>query len=387
MASEVYSLQAIAFYFSFLPLLVTPLEFSYPAVFNFGDSNSDTGGLVAGVSFPVGPPNGQTFFLEPAGRFCDGRLIIDFLMEAMGNPFLNPYLDSVGAPNFQKGCNFATGGSTILPANAASISPFSFGIQVAQFIRFKSRVLELLAKDGELEKYLPLENDFKQGLYMFDVGQNDLDGAFYSKSEGQVVAFIPKILSEFQTGIQILYDSGARNFWIHNTGPLGCLPRIISTFGKKASKLDQFGCVNSHNRAATVFNKQLLDLCAQFRARFPDANVTYIDIFSIKSNLIANFSQYGFKQPLAACCGYGGPPLNFDSRIACGVTKNLNGSIVTARPCDNTTEYVNWDGNHYTEAANLFVSEQILVGNYSDPPLSANRTVTDKSNFINNKML
>lgn len=61
-------------------------------------------------------------------------------------PFLNPYLDSVGAPNFQKGCNFATGGSTILPANAASISPFSFGVQVSELVRFKARVLQLLAK-------------------------------------------------------------------------------------------------------------------------------------------------------------------------------------------------------------------------------------------------
>lgn len=69
-----------------------------------------------------------------------------FAVDAMGRPFLNPYLDSVGAPDFQKGCNFAAGGSTILPANAASTSPFSFGVQVAQFVRFKDRVLKLLAK-------------------------------------------------------------------------------------------------------------------------------------------------------------------------------------------------------------------------------------------------
>lgn len=64
----------------------------------------------------------------------------------MDHPFLSPYLDSVVDPNFQTGCNFATGGSTVLPANQYSRSPFSFGIQVAQFIRFKARVLELLAK-------------------------------------------------------------------------------------------------------------------------------------------------------------------------------------------------------------------------------------------------
>ncbi|KAB5569584.1 hypothetical protein DKX38_003377 [Salix brachista] len=376
----------LAFIFSFLPIVI-PLKFSYPAVFNFGDSNSDTGGLVAGLAFPVGPPNGETYFQQPYGRFCDGRLIIDFLMDAMGRPFLNPYLDSVGAPDFQKGCNFAAGGSTILPANAASTSPFSFGVQVAQFVRFKDRVLKLLAKDKKSQKNLPLEDYFNRGLYMFDMGQNDIDGAFNSKSEDQVIASFPAILSEFEAGIKRLYTEGARNFWVHNTGPLGCLPRIIATFGTNPSKLDQLACVDSHNRAANVFNSQLHDLCTKFQGQFPDANLSYVDIFSIKLKLISNFSQYGFKQPLAACCGYGGPPLNFDRRIACGQTKVLNGSTVTGSPCNDTAEYVNWDGNHYTEAANRYVSGEILAGNYSNQlPLSINTFTLPTSVFIGSKL-
>lgn len=75
----------------------------------------------------------------------------------------------------------------------------------------------------------------------------------------------------------------------------------------------------------------------------------------------------GFKEALGACCGYGGLPLNYDERIACGVTKILNGSVVTAEACNNTNEYVNWDGNHYTEAANHYVSTQILSGYYLVP--------------------
>lgn len=50
-----------------------------PVIFIFGDSNSDTGGLSAGLGFVMGPPNGRTFFHKPTGRSCDGRLIIDFL--------------------------------------------------------------------------------------------------------------------------------------------------------------------------------------------------------------------------------------------------------------------------------------------------------------------
>jgi len=65
-------------------------------------------------------------------------------VHGMDLPFLNAYVDSLGLPNFHQGCNFAVAGSTILPATAASISPFSFGAQVSQFLLFKARVLELL---------------------------------------------------------------------------------------------------------------------------------------------------------------------------------------------------------------------------------------------------
>ncbi|XP_077243512.1 GDSL-like Lipase/Acylhydrolase superfamily protein isoform X2 [Tasmannia lanceolata] len=331
--------------------LILAVDFNYPAIFNFGDSNSDTGGLIAGLGERLDPPNGQTFFKKPSGRFCDGRLIIDFLLNEMNLPFLNSYLDSVGSPNFRRGCNFAVAASTILPATASSISPFSFGIQVAQFFRFKARVLELLG--GKIDRILPREDYFKQGLYMFDIGQNDLAGAFYSKSEDQK-----------------LYDQGARRFWIHNTGPLGCLPQNIAVFGKDPSKLDELGCVSSHNRASKLFNLQLHALSSKFQGQFTDANVTFIDIFSIKYELISNFSRYGFEHSITACCGYGGPPLNYDSRVACGQTKSLNGSSVTAKGCDDTTEYINWDGIHYTEAANLQVSSLIVSGRYADPPFS-----------------
>ncbi|KAI6692508.1 hypothetical protein NL676_020218 [Syzygium grande] len=365
-----FPLFQVLFSFSFFLPLATSTDFNFPAVFNFGDSNSDTGNLVAALGIRLDPPNGQTYFKASSGRFCDGRLIVDFLMDAMDLPFLNAYLDSIGTPNFRRGCNFATAASTILPATATSLSPFSFGVQVSQFLRFKARVLELLAKDKKLNKYLPAEDYFAGGLYMFDIGQNDLAGPFYSKSLDQILALIPTILVEFENGFKTLYDQGGRNFWIHNTGPLGCITQNVARFGTDPSKLDEIGCVSGHNQAAKLFNLQLHALCTKLRGQYTDANMTYVDIFSIKSNLIANYSRYGFEQPHMACCGYGGAPLNYDSRISCGQTKVLNGTTVTAKACDDSTEYVNWDGIHYTEAANQFVSSQILTGRYSDPPFA-----------------
>ncbi|KAL3516147.1 hypothetical protein ACH5RR_023049 [Cinchona calisaya] len=370
MASKSSTLQNFTLLFLICIPFSSSIDFNYPAVFNFGDSNSDTGGLVAGVGDTLLPPNGQTYFKKPSGRFCDGRLIIDFLMDAMDLPYLNPYLDSIDAPSFKKGCDFAVAASTILPATANAVSPFSFGIQVAQFIRFKNRVLDLQPKGRKSDKYIPTVEVFQKGLYTFDIGQNDVAGAFYSKTYDQVIASIPTILAEFEAGIETLYDEGARNFWIHNTGPLGCLAQNIAKFGADPSKLDELGCVITHIQASKLFNLQLYALCKKLQGQYSDANVTHVDIFSIKSNLIANYSKYGFEQPIMACCGNGGPPLNYDSRITCGQTKVLNGTSVTVKACNDSTEYVNWDGIHYTEAANHFVASQILTGKYSDPPFA-----------------
>ncbi|KAH1213363.1 Esterase [Glycine max] len=62
----------------------------FPVIFKFGDSNSDTGGLVASL-LPLTASYGDTYFHRPEGRFSDGRLTIDF----MGNIFNSSYLSNV----------------------------------------------------------------------------------------------------------------------------------------------------------------------------------------------------------------------------------------------------------------------------------------------------
>lgn len=56
----------------------TDARCGFKAIFNFGDSNSDTGGFYA--AFPAERlPFGMTYFNKPTGRATDGRVIIDFL--------------------------------------------------------------------------------------------------------------------------------------------------------------------------------------------------------------------------------------------------------------------------------------------------------------------
>ena len=53
----------------------------------------------------------------------------------------------------------------------------------------------------KVNKLLPVEKSFKKGVYMFDIGQNDLTAAFYSKTP--LDQAIPTILTDFQTGLQV----------------------------------------------------------------------------------------------------------------------------------------------------------------------------------------
>ena len=57
-----------------------------------------------------------------------------YAAEELKLPYLSAYLNSVGS-NYRHGANFATGGSSIRPGG---YSPFHLGLQVSQFIQFKS---------------------------------------------------------------------------------------------------------------------------------------------------------------------------------------------------------------------------------------------------------
>lgn len=81
----------------------------------------------------------------------------------------------------------------------------------------------------------------------------------------------------------------------------------------------------------------------------------------------------GLKYGTRACCGYGGGQYNFDPRVFCGSSKEINGSLVTASACSDPSNYVSWDGIHATEAANKLITWAIINGSYFDPPFSLNQ--------------
>ncbi|ONK57794.1 uncharacterized protein A4U43_C09F4160 [Asparagus officinalis] len=140
----------------------------------------------------------------PAGRYSDGRLIIDFIAESLGLPYLSAYLDSLGA-NFSRGANFATAASTIIDQNVTlsegGYSPFSLRVQLKEFLQFKQRSQLIYSRGGVFKGLMPKEEYFSKALYTVDIGQNDLTAGYFSnKSEED---FIPNAMMEFSRVIKI----------------------------------------------------------------------------------------------------------------------------------------------------------------------------------------
>ncbi|KAK3026028.1 hypothetical protein RJ639_042520 [Escallonia herrerae] len=344
---------------------------NFAAIFNFGDSNSDTGGLSAALG-QAPPPNGETFFHAPAGRYCDGRLIVDFMAESLRLPYLSAYLDSVGS-NFSHGANFATAGSTIRRQNTtvyqSGYSPISLDVQSTQYTDFHRRSQVYRSQGGMFQQVLPKEEDFSRALYTFDIGQNDLTAGYkLNMSIEQVKAYVPDLMAQLSNIIKNVYAQGGRSFWVHNTGPVGCLPYVMDRFPITAAQIDRFGCASPPNEVAQYFNVGLKEAVIELRKDLPLATITYVDIYSVKYSLISQAKKLGFENPFLTCCGHGGK-FNYNRFKRCGSKKIVNGKEITVTSCKDPSVRINWDGIHFTETANKWIFDQIVDGSFSDPPV------------------
>ncbi|KAH9300672.1 hypothetical protein KI387_012255, partial [Taxus chinensis] len=339
---------------------------NFPAIFNFGDSTSDTGGLH--YSFPYNmlaenSPYGQTFFGRPTFRYSDGRLSIDFLAQALGYPFLSPYLQSVGT-SYTHGANFAAAGASV--RGTQFIAPITLTVQVNQFKVFKEQVLATIKERGP-QSFLPTEDAFKSGIYSIEIGGNDFTYAYQTLklSTTQIQqTVLPKVARSIAGSITELYNEGARTILVKDIGPQGCGPFWLTYFSP--TDLDQHGCSTSFNQAVQFYNKMLRTELSILRKQLPDANIVFVNTYDILYDFVANPSKYGFKETTSACCGVGGKH-NFNWSVQCGITGTLDGKSVTVGSCSDPASYVSWDGIHWTDQANKLLTQQILGGNYFEP--------------------
>ncbi|PIA27316.1 hypothetical protein AQUCO_08100040v1 [Aquilegia coerulea] len=353
----------MALFIVFLLFLVQTYGVSgcYTSIFSFGDSLADTGNYAYAEETKRSYDNfpyGETFFHQPTGRCSDGRLVIDFIAQALGLSLMPPYLGHSNK-DFGQGVNFAVVGATALDSaffeerGVQVMTNYSLGVQLEWF---KQLLPSLCVSPSNCNSML------RDSLFLVgEIGGNDYNDPFFqSKSAEEVRLIVPSVIDIISSTITALIDEGAVTLMVPGNLPIGCSSSYLTIF-QSQNKNDydpSTGCITWLNEFSHYHNQLLQNELNRLRELHPHANIIYADYYNVAMELFQYPTRSGFKQDvLGACCG-GGGPYNYNLTAKCGYEGSTS--------CEDPSLYVTWDGVHLTEAAYKWIATGLLKGPCSD---------------------
>ncbi|XP_062205214.1 GDSL esterase/lipase EXL3-like [Phragmites australis] len=312
--------------------VVAPGGPKVPALIAFGDSIVDTGNnnhllTVIRANFP---PYGKDFPGHKAtGRFCDGRISVDFLASALGlKETLPAYLSKdLTLQDLKTGVSFASAASGYDNATCRTSGTMTFERQLQLFAEYKAKV-------GSIPD---------RALYIVVSGSNDIVQHFTwadALTEPEYADFMTQRASTF---VETLIGQGARQIAVAGAPPVGCIPsqrRIAGGVRKQ--------CATDRNQLALLFNRKLAVEVGRMAGRFRGVNIFYVDLYSILADMITRYQALGFRNGKDACCGFVG--------LAAGPLCNM-----ASRLCEDPGQYVFWDSYHPTERAYKMMIDDFMA--------------------------
>ncbi|VVA36084.1 PREDICTED: GDSL [Prunus dulcis] len=338
----------------------------YEAIFNFGDSLSDTGNflLSGALAFPVigKLPYGETFFRRATGRCSDGRLVVDFIAEALGLPHLPPYLALSKGQDVKHGVNFAVAGATALDPQffyqrkigSVMWTNDSLSTQLGWFKKLKPSLCTTK---------LECDNYFKKALFLVgEIGGNDYNYAFFVGGNiKQLKASVPFVVEAITQATSALIEEGAVELVVPGNLPIGCSAVYLTLFRSPNEAVydKRNGCLKAFNGFSKYHNSELKRALGALGLKYPHARIIYADYYRAAMPFYHAPQHYGFKSgTLRACCG-GGGPYNFNNSARCG--------HIGSTACKDPSSYANWDGIHLTEAAYGHIAKGLIHGRFATP--------------------
>ncbi|XP_039123534.1 GDSL esterase/lipase At5g33370-like [Dioscorea cayenensis subsp. rotundata] len=317
------------------------------AFFVFGDSLVDNGNnnYLATTARADLPPYGIDYPTHrPTGRFSNGLNIPDIISEHLGAESTLPYLSpELRGQKLLVGANFASAGIGIL--NDTGIQ-FVNIIRITKQLEYFKQYQERLSSVVGQARAKQIVN---QALVLITLGGNDFVNNYYlipfspRSREFSLPDYVHFLISEYKKILEKIYELGGRRVIVTGTGPLGCVPAEL------AEKSLTGECDVELQRAANLFNPQLVKLIHQLNQQFGSDVFIAANAKAMHMDFVSNPRAYGFVTSKYACCGQG----PYNGLGLCTMASNL---------CPNRDLYAFWDAYHPTQKANRIIVNQILNG-------------------------
>ncbi|PWA14360.1 Lipase, GDSL [Artemisia annua] len=283
------------------------------ALFVFGDSFFDPGNNnyinTSTLDQANFPPYGETHFHFPTGRFSDGRIIPDFILEYAKLPLIPPYMSPRSQMYYRIGANFASAGAGAL-AETFQGAVISLKTQLSNHKTVEERLRKIY---GNTEA----KNTLSKAVYLFSIGTNDYISPYlitnstrfnstYSNSQ-----LVQIVIGNLTTAIKELHKRGGRKFGFLNLGPLGCLPGIRIILNPSS---DSGGCIEAASLLAKLHNQALAKSLKRLAKQLHGFKYSLYDFNTNLNQRLKHPSKYGYNQGKTACCGTG----RFRGTFSCG---------------------------------------------------------------------
>ncbi|KAF7028709.1 hypothetical protein CFC21_040577 [Triticum aestivum] len=326
---------------------------SYDAIYNFGDSISDTGNLCTGGCpswLTMGqPPYGTSYFGRPTGRCSDGRVVVDFLAQFFGLPLLPP--SKRNGTDFRKGANMAIIGATAMnldffQSRGLGSSIWNNGPLDTQIQWFQQLMPSICGGASDCRSHL------SNSLFILgEFGGNDYNAPIFGgKSLDEVYTYVPHIVNKITSGVETLIGLGAVDVVVPGVLPIGCFPLYLTLYGSSnQSDYDGDGCLERFNDLSRYHNQLLKQGICSLQSKYAGVRLMYGDFYTQVTEMVRSPRSFGLEYGLTVCCGASGQgSYNYNNKARCG----MSGSSACKDPqhfCPQN--YLNWNGIAYRSIA------------------------------------
>ncbi|KAM4122217.1 hypothetical protein ACJW30_01G066100 [Castanea mollissima] len=238
---------------------------TFLAIFSFGDSILDTG---MNNNLPSSrcnyPPYGRDFSGKVAtGRFCNGKIPTDLIVEALGikdivPAYLKPDLQSI---DLLTSVGFASGGSGIDLLTSSTLGVVAMSQQLQCFKDYIAKLTEVAGEEKA-------KANIADSLVLMSVGKNDI-GVSYTggarKLQYTFPAYCAQLVTWSTTFLEQLYALGAQ------------VAR---------------SCSMTTNVGAQMYNNLLKAGIASLQSKHSNAKQVFFDIFTPLDNITSNPQQF-----------------------------------------------------------------------------------------------